>query len=200
QLYFSHISAKTVSLSYRSRHRHLQSGVTPEDSHVYVMYHGTSKQIAVKIQRNGFEPSKDGMLGAGVYLSRDIRKAIKYPIGADDSDRMVLKVKVDVGKVKIIDVQGHDRQYDWHTYGYDTAWVPPGVGMVPSNQQENCVYDPKRIKVMALLKVAILKKYVILNFSHKSLDGSFHSPRRLALEICTPLLAGSNILCVILIQ
>ncbi|XP_024263090.2 uncharacterized protein LOC112238787 [Oncorhynchus tshawytscha] len=141
-----------------SRHRHLQSGVSPEDSHVYVMYHGTSKQIAVDIQRNGFKPSKDGMLGAGVYLSRDIRKAIKYPIGADDSDRMVLKVKVDVGKVKIIDVQGHDRQYDWHTYGYDTAWVPPGVGMVPSNQQENCVYDPKRIKVMALLKVAILKK------------------------------------------
>ncbi|KAK6324682.1 hypothetical protein J4Q44_G00040240 [Coregonus suidteri] len=119
-----------------SRYRHLQSGVTPEDSHVYVMYHGTSKQAAVEIQRNGFKPSTDGML-----------------------DRMVLKVKVDVGRVKIIDVQGHDMQYNWHTkHGYDTAWVPPGVDMVPSNQQENCVYDPTRIKVMALLKVAILKK------------------------------------------
>ncbi|XP_055780093.1 uncharacterized protein LOC129855983 [Salvelinus fontinalis] len=147
-----------VKESNISRHCHLQSGVTPEDSHVYVMYHGTSKQAAVEIQRHGFTPSTDGMLGAGVYVSRDIRKAIKYPIGADDSDKMVLKVKVDVGKVKIIDVQGHDRQYDWHTHGYDTAWVPPGVDMVPSNQQENCVYDPKRIKVMALLKVAILKK------------------------------------------
>uniref|UniRef100_A0A4W5N4Z6 PARP catalytic domain-containing protein n=1 Tax=Hucho hucho TaxID=62062 RepID=A0A4W5N4Z6_9TELE len=156
---------------------------TPEDSHVYVMYHGTSKQTAVEIQRHGFTPSTDGMLGAGVYVSRDIRKAIKYPIGADDSDRMVLKVKVNVGKVKIINKQGHDRQYDWHAHGYDTAWVPPGVGMVNSNQQENCVYDPKRIKVMALLKVAILKKYVILNYSHKSLDGSFHFPRRLTLEI-----------------
>ena len=94
-------------------------------------------------------------------------------------------------------MQYHPKGKTWQIE-YDTAWVSPGVGMVPSNQQENCVYDPKRIKVMALLKVAILKKYVILNFSHKSLDGSFHSPRRLALEICTPLLAGSNILCVFL--
>uniref|UniRef100_A0A4W5N740 Uncharacterized protein n=1 Tax=Hucho hucho TaxID=62062 RepID=A0A4W5N740_9TELE len=141
----------------RSRYRHLQSGVTPEDSHVYVMYHGTSKQIAVKIQRNGFKLSKDGTLGAGVYLSRDIRKVIKYPIGADDSDRMVLKVKVDVGKVKIIDVQGHDRKYDWHTHGYDTAWVPPGVGMVNSNQEEDCVYDPKRITMLTMLKVSTMK-------------------------------------------
>uniref|UniRef100_A0A8C7KS73 PARP catalytic domain-containing protein n=1 Tax=Oncorhynchus kisutch TaxID=8019 RepID=A0A8C7KS73_ONCKI len=126
--------------------------------HVYVMYHGTSKQIAVDIQRNGFKPSKDGMLGAGVYLSRDIRKVIKYPIGADDSDRMVLKVKVDVGKVKIIDAQGHDMQYNWHTkHGYDTAWVPPGVGMVNSDQEEDCVFDPKRITVLTMLKVSTMK-------------------------------------------
>uniref|UniRef100_A0A8K9Y0B4 PARP catalytic domain-containing protein n=1 Tax=Oncorhynchus mykiss TaxID=8022 RepID=A0A8K9Y0B4_ONCMY len=115
------------------------------DSHVYVMYHGTSKQAAVDIQRNGFTPSKVGMLGAGVYLSRDIRK-------------MVLKVKVNVGRVKVINKKGHDMQYNWHTHGFDTAWVPPGVGMVPSNQEEDCVYDPKRIKVMAMLDVANLKK------------------------------------------
>ncbi|XP_031673371.1 uncharacterized protein LOC116364346 [Oncorhynchus kisutch] len=147
------VNKKTIS-----RYRHLQSGVSPEDSHVYVMYHGTSKQIAVDIQRNGFKPSKDGMLGAGVYLSRDIRKVIKYPIGADDSDRMVLKVKVDVGKVKIIDAQGHDMQYNWHTkHGYDTAWVPPGVGMVNSDQEEDCVFDPKRITVLTMLKVSTMK-------------------------------------------
>uniref|UniRef100_A0A673VMC7 Uncharacterized LOC115191701 n=1 Tax=Salmo trutta TaxID=8032 RepID=A0A673VMC7_SALTR len=146
------------SLSYRSQYDHLQSGVSPEDSHVYVMYHGTSKQIAVDIQRNGFKPSKDGMLGAGVYLSRDIRKAIKYPIGADDSDKMVLKVKVNVGKVKVIKCQRHPMQKTWHTeHGFDTAWVPPGVGMVPSNQEEDCVFDPKRIKVLAMLKVTNLK-------------------------------------------
>uniref|UniRef100_A0A8C7IDL0 PARP catalytic domain-containing protein n=1 Tax=Oncorhynchus kisutch TaxID=8019 RepID=A0A8C7IDL0_ONCKI len=136
-----------------SLYDHLQSGVTPEDSHVYVMYHGTSKQAAVEIQRNGFTPSRVGMLGAGVYLSRDIRKVIRYPLGSSDSNRMVLKVKVNVGRVKVINKQGHDNQYNWHTHGFDTAWVPPGVGMVPSNQEEDCVYDPKRIKVMALLDV-----------------------------------------------
>uniref|UniRef100_A0A8K9XV23 PARP catalytic domain-containing protein n=1 Tax=Oncorhynchus mykiss TaxID=8022 RepID=A0A8K9XV23_ONCMY len=146
-----------VSLSYRSQYDHLQSGVSPEDSHVYVMYHGTSKQIAVDIQRNGFKPSKDGMLeelGPGVYVSRDIGKAIKYPLGVSNNKRRVLKVKVDVGKVKIIDQQNHPMQETWHTeHGYDTAWVPPGVSMVLSNQQGNCVYDPKRIKVMQVMKV-----------------------------------------------
>ncbi|XP_029622260.1 uncharacterized protein LOC115202318 [Salmo trutta] len=147
------VNKKTIS-----RYRHLQSGATPEDSHVYVMYHGTSKQAAVKIQRNGFQPSKDGMLGAGVYLSRDIRKVIKYPIGANDSDRMVLKVKVDVGKVKVINEQGHDMQYNWHTkHGYDTAWVPPGVDMVTSKQEEDCVYDPKRITVLTMLKLSTMQ-------------------------------------------
>ncbi|CDQ96718.1 unnamed protein product, partial [Oncorhynchus mykiss] len=152
------IEVMKVTEENLSQYDHLQSGVSPEDSHVYVMYHGTSKQAAIDIQRNGFTPSKVGMLGAGVYLSRDIRKVIRYPLGSSDSNRMVLKVKVNVGRVKVINKKGHDMQYNWHTHGFDTAWVPPGVGMVPSNQEEDCVYDPKRIKVMAMLDVANLKK------------------------------------------
>ncbi|CDQ88880.1 uncharacterized protein LOC110497173 [Oncorhynchus mykiss] len=157
------IEVMKVTEDNLSQYDHLQSGVSPEDSHVYVMYHGTSKQIAVDIQRNGFKPSKDGMLGAGVYLSRDIRKVIRYPLNTPlmtipDSDRMVLKVKVDVGRVKVIKRQRHPMQKTWHTeHGFDTAWVPPNVGMVPSNQEEDCVYDPKRIKVLAMLKVPNLK-------------------------------------------
>ncbi|KAL1023815.1 hypothetical protein UPYG_G00046610 [Umbra pygmaea] len=146
------VNHKTIS-----NYRHLQSNEAPEDSTVFVMYHGTLKTTAMKIQRNGFLPSEDGMLGAGVYLSRDIRKVIKYPLNADDSEKMVLKVKVNVGKVKVIDRKGHDMQYSWHKHGFDTAWVPPRVGMVPSNQEEDCIFDPKRIKVMTMLKVSTLK-------------------------------------------
>ena len=37
----------------------------------YIMYHGTSWNVAQLIRDNGFNPSVDGMLGSGVYLSRD---------------------------------------------------------------------------------------------------------------------------------
>ncbi|CAB1327347.1 unnamed protein product [Coregonus sp. 'balchen'] len=93
------------------------------------------------------------MLGAGVYVTRDIRKASKYPLDVPDSEKRVLKVRVDVGKVKIIDKQGHPMQKTWHTvHGFDTAWVPPNVGMVLCNQEDDCVYDPKRIKVIEVMK------------------------------------------------
>ena len=135
----------------------------PVEHQAYVMYHGTTTQIGQTIWASGFQQSKDGMLGKGVYVTRDIRKAIKYPIDDDmpDSNRVVLKVKVEVGKVKVIDRQGHPMQKTWHSHGFDTAWLPPNapsVGMVNSGQEEDCVYDPNRIKRLAILKVPILKK------------------------------------------
>ncbi|XP_067106209.1 uncharacterized protein [Osmerus mordax] len=142
----------------------LTEGVKPVEHQAYVMYHGTTAQIGQAIWASGFQPSSDGMLGRGVYVTRDIRKAIKYPDDdkIPDSNRVVLKVKVDVGKVKVINRQGHDMQKTWHRYGFDTAWLPPNapnVGMVRSGQEENCVYDPNRIKRVAILKVPILKKW-----------------------------------------
>ncbi|GAA6222120.1 uncharacterized protein LOC108888610 [Lates japonicus] len=89
------------------------------------MYHGTTKKNAQSIKANGFKQSADGMLGRGVYLSRDLKKASRYPINHPESDRAVLKVKVDVGKVIAINRKGHPMQKSWHDKGYDTAWVPP---------------------------------------------------------------------------
>jgi hypothetical protein len=106
-----------------------------------VMFHGTSRTAAAAIERNGFRVSSDGMLGRGVYLSKDFKKAQHY--GA-----VVLKVSVNVGRVKRIDRQGHHMQKTWAANGYDTAWVPPNCGMVPSGLEENCVADPTRIRVL----------------------------------------------------
>jgi hypothetical protein len=105
------------------------------------MYHGTSESNAASIETNGFRPSTDGMLGKGVYLSRDLMKARTY--GA-----VVLSCSVRVGRVKIINTQGHELQRTWHDAGYDTAWVPPACGMVNSSMEEDCVYDPSRITVL----------------------------------------------------
>merc|ERR1712125_36054 len=77
----------------------------------YVMYHGTSHEAALSIERDGVVPSHDGMLGAGVYMSRDIRKARNY-------GSVVLKCQANVGRTKIINVQGHQLQKSWQDAGF----------------------------------------------------------------------------------
>ncbi|TSO57291.1 hypothetical protein Baya_10429 [Bagarius yarrelli] len=119
---------------------------------VFIMYHGTTMANALKIQLEGFVPSTDGMLGRGVYLSRDIKKASAYPKNAGAESRAVIQVKVQVGLVRKIWYQGHPLQKTWHMHGYDTAWVPPKCGMVPSGLEEDCVYDPRRIEVLQIFQ------------------------------------------------
>ena len=115
------------------------------------MYHGTTRTNATAILREGFRQSAGGMLGRGVYLSRDLKKASRYPFNTPDSERVVFRVKVNVGNVIKINYQGHPRQNNWHKrrYGevFDTAWCPPDCGMTKSGLEEDCVWDPSRIKI-----------------------------------------------------
>ncbi|CAN9505046.1 unnamed protein product [Ophioblennius macclurei] len=124
----------------------------PENGRTYVMYHGTTSRNACLIQQYGFQQSSDGMLGRGVYLSRDLDKASRYPIDHPEYDRVVIKVKVNVGNVIAINYQNHPSQKTWHDQGYDTAWVPPNCGMVRSGLEENCVWDPDRIQIIRTIK------------------------------------------------
>ncbi|AWP19477.1 Hypothetical protein SMAX5B_016088 [Scophthalmus maximus] len=124
----------------------------PVSDRTYVMYHGTTRKNAGSIQATGFHQSAGGMLGRGVYLTRDLEKASRYPIGHPESDRVVIKVVVNVGKVVAINHQGHPLQKSWHDHGYNTAWVPPNCGMVKSGAEENCVWDPKRIKIIEIIR------------------------------------------------
>ncbi|KAJ8275639.1 hypothetical protein COCON_G00073910 [Conger conger] len=127
----------------------LESYSEPANNSTYVMYHGTSKEAVESIKKDGFTPSEDGMLGPGVYVSRDIKKASCYPLNVAEGDRRVLVLKVNVGRVMKINYQGHPLQKTWHAAGYDTAWVPPKCGMVRSGLEEDCVWDPSRINVIS---------------------------------------------------
>ncbi|XP_069573632.1 uncharacterized protein [Brachyistius frenatus] len=124
----------------------------PVNGKTYIMYHGTTKRNALDIKLNGFHQSADGMLGRGVYLSRDLQKASRYPLEHPEFDKVVLKVRVNVGNVIAINRQGHPRQKTWHDskYGqvFDSAWVPPNCGMVKSGLEENCIWDPKQITIL----------------------------------------------------
>ncbi|XP_032434231.1 LOW QUALITY PROTEIN: uncharacterized protein LOC116729663 [Xiphophorus hellerii] len=126
----------------------------PKDRGVYTMYHGTTVANARLIIANGFRQSTKGMLGNGVYVSRDRKKAERYPLNISASDRVVLKLHVRVGHVKRIDKDNHPMQYTWSSNGYDTAWVPPNCGMkaVPSGLEEDCVFDPSRITVVDIAR------------------------------------------------
>ena len=113
----------------------------PGDDKVYTMYHGISKEVAAIIMRTGIRQSRDGLLGQGVYLSRNVHEASIYPVGLPVLEKAVLRVRVNVGKVIAIQQQGHPLQRSWHDHGYDTAWCPPKCGMVPSGLEEDCVWD-----------------------------------------------------------
>lgn len=126
----------------------------PQKRGIYTMYHGTRVASARLIIANGFKQSSVGMLGKGVYVSRDKKKAAHYPLNSQITDRVVLEIRVRPGRVKRIDKDNHPMQLSWHQNGYDTAWVPPNCGMlsVPSGLQEDCVFDPKRVEVIGIAK------------------------------------------------
>ncbi|KAL2095121.1 hypothetical protein ACEWY4_009840 [Coilia grayii] len=131
--------------AFCEKSRHLKPGQAPKSSHGYTMYHGTHKSSATAIISSGFRPSGGGTLGPGVYCSRDINKAMGYPGGCSANDRVVLKLRVRVGRVKKIDGQSWNMQTTWHQHGYDTAWLPATAGL-----EEDCVWDPKRLTVVGI--------------------------------------------------
>ncbi|KAK2827287.1 hypothetical protein Q7C36_018213 [Tachysurus vachellii] len=69
----------------------LQSYSEPTDGKVYGMYHGTSPQSAEQIMKTGFKQSASSMLGRGVYLSRDLNKASRYPLELPEHQRVVIR-------------------------------------------------------------------------------------------------------------
>ncbi|KAI1903300.1 hypothetical protein AGOR_G00025780 [Albula goreensis] len=114
------------------------------------MYHGTHLKNAKHIITHGFQCSKDGLLGPGVYVSRNIEKAKCYPLNEDRKKKVVFKLRVRVGKVKKIDCDNHPLQKSWSQNGYDCAWVPPysGITTIKSGREEDCIWDPSRIEIV----------------------------------------------------
>ncbi|XP_062392084.1 gig2-like protein DreN [Sardina pilchardus] len=123
---------------FREKSRDLKPGQAPKSRRGYTMYHGTQASSATAIISSGFRPSAGGTLGAGVYCSRDINKAMGY-------GPVVLKLSVRVGKVKKINGQDRQMWTTWHQHGYDTAWLPNTFGL-----EEDCVWDPKRLTVVGI--------------------------------------------------
>ena len=134
----------------------LLEGEQAKDGGLYIMYHGTSPEVAALIEQGGFKASTQGLLGPGVYVSRDVRKCRKY-------GSTILEVIVKVGKVCRADKHpdlipdGYGTDAPWHDKGgYDTAWVPPdcpasvfmGAHYREGLVEEDCVWDAGRVSVL----------------------------------------------------
>lgn len=126
----------------------------PRSRGTYTMYHGTTVASARLIIASGFQQSQGGLLGKGVYVTRDVLKACNYPRNSKVSDRVVLKLRVRLGKCKEIRSDKDPLLSTWNQHGFDSAWVPPDANMssVPSGLQENCVFDPDRVEVVGIAR------------------------------------------------
>merc|ERR1712141_499044 len=78
-------------------------------------------------------------------------------------------MKVNIGRWISIDEQGHQYQRSWASKGYDSAWVPAKCGMVASGLEEWCVYDPKRMTNIKIVKPNL--KTVSCHYSKWFQDG-----------------------------
>ena len=56
------------------------SSASARDGGTFTMYHGTSASVARLIEKGGFQQSTGGMLGRGVYCSRQPAKAQARPV------------------------------------------------------------------------------------------------------------------------
>lgn len=75
-------------------HGELNPDQTANNGGSYTIYHGTSVATVWLIIANGFQQSEDGLLGKGVYVTRDIIKACLYPKSSKSSDCVVWKLSV----------------------------------------------------------------------------------------------------------
>merc|ERR1712228_925052 len=106
-------------------------------------FHGTTAVFAKSIRAEGFKPSPGGMLGAGVYVSRDIAKVLAY----GGPEGVILQVRVRVGRRGIVDHQGHSHRLSWQSK-FDSVWVPARCGMVASGMEEGCIADASNVRLI----------------------------------------------------
>ena len=122
-------------------------------SNVRELYHGTSIEAAMEIQRGGFRVDLSGsnagaMLGEGVYCTTTLEKALNYakglPGNANPHGGVVFRMEVDLGRCFAVTSSDRAERTLWHRFGYDSCWSAAGLNGV---NEENCVRDQTRIKI-----------------------------------------------------
>ena len=125
----------------------LAQGKPPLSLRPDTFYHATSAENALRIQEHGFviPDGPGGLLGRGVYCTSTLTKAMDYLKGPHGG--VILELKIDLGNCKQL-VEGDPMMNTWQNH-YDSAWAPfSAVNPGDQGKEENCVKDPKSIKVV----------------------------------------------------
>lgn len=123
---------------------------SPFDDNQYIMYHGTTKTAAVSILRYGFQKSQEGLLGPGIYCTRDIRKAYRY-------GPTILKLVVNVGTIYPVRYIDDPLRTDWKKHGFDSAFADENSHLKKFQVkngcfEEFCIWSPRQVRVHKISK------------------------------------------------
>ena len=107
---------------------------------IFVMYHATKSHNVASILKNGLKPSTGGLLGPGIYVSRDINKTRAY-------GGVCFKLLVYTGNTVTVDAA--DNQGSWRS-SFDSAYLPPNNRVVKSRREETCVKSSDQVKILGI--------------------------------------------------
>jgi hypothetical protein len=122
----------------------------------FEMWHGTSKQAAENIVKNGFSASENGYLGRGVYggyedKARDFAK-LGARHGGSEGALIKCRVTVDEGQASIVTANGDASRQRCKESNAPAVWYPgPPNGNV--RRPEVCVRNPANIEVLSVERV-----------------------------------------------
>ena len=130
-------------------------------SGIVTMYHGTSIESAMNIQKNGFNVDlcgKNGaMLGKGVYVAPTLEKAMMYAKGFHKPNLcngVILIVKVDLGNCFVIDEDMLYMRTQWTKLDYDSCYLPAcilGRIGIDRNCEVYCIRDSSKVEVTEMI-------------------------------------------------
>ena len=121
------------------------------EARTFTFFHGTSWEIALRIQSDGFDPSVDGRLGPGVYVGR-ADKAIGFAQSGwrhGGASGGLVQAEVRIFNPKFVSYE--DRS--WRAEGYDACRTEQTA---LSTQMEWCIAFPSQLRVVRVTQVALV--------------------------------------------
>ena len=116
-------------------------------------YHGTSLQAAESILRDGFKPSKGGLLGPGVYVAEE-HKARRFALdqnasgqysGRHGGEPALLEVQISFQNPKYV----HSNDGSWQNEGHDACRAEHTSA---STNMEWCLKSPSQVRVLRICR------------------------------------------------
>lgn len=162
---------------------HVKHWAVPKDDAVITAFHGTTTYNAKSIVAEGFSLSKSqfGMLGVGVYFSRDPTKCLAY----GGSDGQILQLRVKLGTVCMVRRKegarmhtslGKVSKHEWFKR-CDVLWVPSMSGLVASELEEACIAEVDRIEVVCVWSKRYVAHLLVANCLHHAVQNGRLAPR-----------------------